>query len=213
MMSLFVSRSRYQQELSGVGILLRLPQIDDFERWRSLRAQSAGFLIPFEPRWPSDDLTKTGFRRRIDKYLRDAMQGSGFTWFIFGDDGRTLLGGLSLSAIRHGASRSGSLGYWMGEPHAGKGIMKKAVGLVLAEAFGRLGLERIEAACLPHNNRSVRLLQKCGFSAEGRARDYLEIDGIRRDHLLFAILKSDFSWINAVQKSGQSAESGKIGAL
>jgi ribosomal-protein-alanine N-acetyltransferase len=59
------------------------------------------------------------------------------------------------------------------------------------QAFYRLGLERIEAACLPENAASIRVLEKAGFHREGYARGYLSIAGTRRDHLLFARLKSD----------------------
>jgi ribosomal-protein-alanine N-acetyltransferase len=52
-------------------------------------------------------------------------------------------------------------------------------------------LHRIEAACLPENGPSIRLLEKAGFLPEGRARQYLCIAGEWRDHLLFARLAQD----------------------
>ena len=58
-------------------------------------------------------------------------------------------------------------------------------------AFGRLGLHRLEAACCPDNDASRRLLLKAGFELEGRARDYLKIDGRWRDHLLFGLVHGD----------------------
>jgi ribosomal-protein-alanine N-acetyltransferase len=54
-----------------------------------------------------------------------------------------------------------------------------------------LRLHRIEAACIPANVASVRLLEKTGFQREGFARQYLCIDGVWQDHLLFARLKDD----------------------
>ncbi len=84
-----------------------------------------------------------------------------------------------------------SLGYWMGAPFAGRGVMSNAVRQVCGLAFGSLALRRIEAACLPENAASVRLLEKTGFRREGLAREYLAIDGVWRDHLLFAKLASD----------------------
>jgi ribosomal-protein-alanine N-acetyltransferase len=59
---------------------------------------------------------------------------------------------------------------------------------VVEFAFTRLGLHRIEAACVPENEASHRLLLKAGFEAEGRARAYLKIDGRWRDHLLFGMV-------------------------
>ena len=58
-------------------------------------------------------------------------------------------------------------------------------------AFATLRLHRIEAACLPHNEPSIRLLQRVGFQREGYARAYLRINGIWQDHLLFALIETD----------------------
>lgn len=192
-MKLFALRRPAGPAIAGGGIFLRRPEPDDFAAWRALREESASFLVPWEPRWPSDDLTRTGFRRRLERYRRDAIALSAITWFAFRERDGELLGGITLSNIRMGASRSGQIGYWMGERHAGRGHMSQAVRLVLAEAFGALGLERVEAACIPHNERSVRLLESAGFTREGHLRAYLEIDGARRDHVLYAILRQDFA--------------------
>lgn len=179
--------------IAGGGVFLRRPDFDDFPAWQALRQESMAFLKPWEPRWPEDDLTRAGFRRRLDRYRRDAQAATAFTWFLFREADGCLLGGITLSCIRMGASRSGQIGYWMGERHAGKGYMSQAVALVVREAFGPLGLERVEAACIPHNERSRRLLEGAGFQEEGHLRGYLEIDGARRDHVLYAILKRDFA--------------------
>jgi ribosomal-protein-alanine N-acetyltransferase len=58
-------------------------------------------------------------------------------------------------------------------------------------AFGTLRLHRLEAACIPNNVASVRLLEKTGFRREGFAREYLCINGVWQDHLLYALLRSD----------------------
>ena len=58
-------------------------------------------------------------------------------------------------------------------------------------AFERLGLHRVEAACLPHNEKSASLLVKAGFEEEGFARAYLKIDGDWRDHRLFGLLSPE----------------------
>lgn len=191
-MRLFAIRKPPGPVLEGGGLLLRRPEAEDYTAWRNLRAQSAAFLIPWEPRWPDDDLTRTGFRRRLERYRRDALALSSLTWFLFREADGELLGGITLSNLRMGAARSGQIGYWMGERHAGRGNMSQAVRLVLAEAFGPMGLARVEAACLPHNQRSMGLLERAGFTREGYLRAYLEIDGARRDHVLYAILREDF---------------------
>ena len=66
-----------------------------------------------------------------------------------------------------------------------------SVEAVLDFAFARLRLHRVEAACLPANRASIRLLEKSGFTQEGYARRYLCINGIWQDHLLYAMLHDD----------------------
>ena len=64
--------------------------------------------------------------------------------------------------------------------------------MLLPTLFGELNLHRIEAACIPSNAASIRVLEKCGFTREGLARRYLCINGVWQDHLLFGLLHEDF---------------------
>ena len=73
---------------------------------------------------------------------------------------RCLVGGLTLANIRRGVAQAGSLGYWMGAAYARRGYMTAAVRALLPFAFGTLRLHRIEAACIPTNAASIRLLEK-----------------------------------------------------
>ena len=172
-------------------ILLRTPEVGDFEAWMRLRMASRTFLTPWEPQWPSNDLTRSAYRFRIKRYLRDIQDDEAYPFFIFSTDGRTLLGAISLSNVRRGVAQMATLGYWIGEPFARQGYMTNAVRLVSAFAFDHLQLHRVEAACLPHNAASIGLLRKCGFRQEGLARRYLRINGAWQDHLLFARLNED----------------------
>ena len=168
--------------------LIRVPDMADYDQWAALRAQSRHFLSPWEPVWPANDLTRTAFRSRIRQYWRDIDEDLAYPYFIFTPDGETLVGALTLSNVRRGVAQTGTLGYWIGEPHARKGYMTSAVRLICDFAFRHLGLHRVEAACLPQNTPSIGLLRKTGFEHEGLARGYLKIAGEWRDHLLFARL-------------------------
>ncbi len=168
--------------------LIRVPDMGDYEQWAALRAESRDFLTPWEPIWPTNDLTRTAFRSRIRQYWRDIDEDVAYPYFIFDHEGRMLVGALTLSNVRRGVAQTATLGYWIGLPHARQGYMTSAVQLMLEFAFRHLGLHRVEAACLPHNTASIGLLRKCGFEHEGRARGYLKIAGEWRDHLLFARL-------------------------
>ncbi len=171
-------------------LILRRPEPGDFDQWAALRTESSSFLQPFEPRWTDDELSKQSWRAIMRRQQSDITGGWALPWFIFMHDG-TLAGGLALGNIRRKVSLSATLGYWMGHPHAGQGIMTEAVGAVCNDTFARLGLNRIEAATLPENEASRRVLLRNRFQQEGIARSYLQIAGQWRDHHLFARLASD----------------------
>jgi [ribosomal protein S5]-alanine N-acetyltransferase len=178
--------------LNGTRVFLRPPERSDYEAWASLRARSRDFLTPWEPSWPPDALSRAGFRARIARYAEDWRTDQAYNFFIFARD-ETLVGGIGLSNLRRGVSETASLGYWVGEVFARQRYMTAALPLVLDFAFDRLGLHRVEAACLPSNIPSRSLLARAGFQQEGHARQYLCIEGKWQDHLLFAILRGDRS--------------------
>ena len=177
--------------MQGDGLYLRAPVPADFAAWARLRSDSQGFLTPWEPLWPPDDLTLASFRRRLISYGQEAISDRAQHFFIFATAGDGLLGGLTLGDIRRGVSQTGTLGYWMGERHAGKGNMTRAVRAAVTWGFQHLGLHRVEAACLIANAASARLLENNGFRYEGEARAYLRINGNWQDHKLYALLASD----------------------
>jgi [ribosomal protein S5]-alanine N-acetyltransferase len=177
--------------IAGEGVVLRSPQMADWTEWARLREESRDFLRPWEPTWPADDLTRAAFRRRIRRYSEDQRGDLAYAFFLFAKEDNALLGGLTIANIRRGCAQAGSLGYWMGARHAHKGHMTDAVRALVPFAYGALKLHRIEAACIPANTASIRLLEKTGFRREGFARQYLCIDGVWQDHLLFARLDTD----------------------
>jgi len=177
--------------LEGEGVTLRVPQMNDHAEWAALREASRAFLVPWEPTWPADDLTRAAYRRRLRRYSEDMRTDQAYAFFVFRERDNVLVGGLTLANVRRGVAQAGSLGYWMGEPHAGQGLMSAAVRTLIPFAFGTLGLHRLEAACIPTNVASITLLERTGFVREGYAREYLCINGIWQDHLLYARLKAD----------------------
>jgi len=172
----------------GEGVLLRTPQMADFPAWAALREASRAFLTPWEPTWPSDDLTRAAFRQRLRRYAEEQRSDQAYPFFIFRKEDNALLGGIVLSGIRRGVAQSGCLGYWIGEPYARRGYMTAALRALIPVAFDMLRLHRLEAACIPTNVASIRLLEKTGFQREGYAREYLCINGMWQDHLLYARL-------------------------
>jgi ribosomal-protein-alanine N-acetyltransferase len=178
-------------DIRGAHVCLRYPTMQDYPAWAELRALSRQHLSPWEPQWARDELTRSSFRRRLRAAQREARDDLGYSYLIFADTPQRLVGGLNLSNIRRGIAQTASIGYWIGAPYAGRGLMTDAVRSVVQFAFSTLRLHRLEAACLPTNAASMRVLEKAGFRLEGRARQYLKIDGRWQDHSLYALLHDD----------------------
>jgi ribosomal-protein-alanine N-acetyltransferase len=178
-------------DIRGTRVYLRYPTMQDYAAWAELRALSRQHLQPWEPQWAKDELTRSAFRRRLRMIQRDVRDDLGYAYLIFAETPMTLVGGLNISNVRRGIAQAASIGYWIGAPFAGRGLMTDAVGAVAQFAFASLRLNRLEAACLPNNAASARVLEKAGFRREGRARQYLKIDGRWQDHDLFAVLRDD----------------------
>ena len=177
-------------QVAGQGVLLRTPRATDYAAWSELRGQSRDYLQPWEPAWPEDDLGRAAYRRRLAIYERERELGNAWPFFIFDRDDR-LIGGITLSNVRRGVAETGTVGYWIGRPHAGKGLATAAVSVLRRYAFIDLKLHRLEAACVPHNHASRRVLEKSGFRLEGQAMAYLKINGVWADHLLFGLLSQE----------------------
>ncbi|MBO3759171.1 GNAT family N-acetyltransferase [Ciceribacter sp. L1K23] len=184
----FLSRQPDTPELTDGKYLLRLPRIGDFDQWHSLRSGSRRFLQPWEPTWRADELTRRSFRTRVIRSEQEFHSGLAVPLLIFAMPNEELLGGLTIGLIRRGAAQACMIGYWMGERHSGQGHMFAALRIAIPYIFKGLELHRIEAACIPDNDKSIRLLERAGFQREGLLRQYLKINGQWRDHALYAML-------------------------
>src|SRR5260370_574684 len=86
----------------GNGLLLRAPQMSDFLQWAHLREYSREYLTPWEPIWPSDDLTRSGFRRRLRHYAEDIAADRSYPFIVFRESDGAMIRGLSLANLRRG---------------------------------------------------------------------------------------------------------------
>ena len=184
--------ARKWDELASGRIRLRPARFSDWKAWSELRAASKAFLTPFESTWPRDMLTRPAFARRVRRQAEEWEAGTAYHYLVLRAADGVLLGGINLTDVRRGNVQSGSLGYWIGASFARQGYMTEAMRAVLRYAFRDLGLHRIEAACLPDNAASRRLLEKFGFVQEGYARQFLRVNGMWRDHITFSLLQEDW---------------------
>jgi len=172
-------------------LVLTLPNHADFQQWVQLRQASASFLTPWEPAWDTDHLSRARFAARVRWARRGFRTKRVVALFMKRQKDNGLLGAITLDDIRFDPAHMGTLSYWIGQPFARQGYMGEAIAAVVHFAFHRLDLSRIEAACLPSNAASRRVLEKNGFKYEGVAQNYLQINGRWRTHLRFACLRSD----------------------
>lgn len=177
--------------LLGRRVYLRPPVFGDYRAWVMLRDASRDFLVPWEPSWAEDALTRNAYRDRVDRQAKEWRQDLGYGFHVFRAVDDQLLGGINLSNVRRAAAQACNLGYWMGSGFANQGLMTEALRLLLPYVFDGLGLHRVDAACIPENLPSRRLLLKFGFREVGEAKGYLKINGAWRDHVLHCLLEAD----------------------
>ena len=138
-----VSFSDSMPAIAGDGVALRVPQGSDYAEWAALREASRDFLVPWEPTWPDDDLTRGAFRRRLKRYADDQRSDLAYAFLIFRSDDNALVGGLTLANIRRGVAQAGSIGYWIGAPFARRGYMTAAVRALVPFCFRTLRLHKL----------------------------------------------------------------------
>ena len=162
--------------------------------WQKLRRANADWLR----RWDATAPARTGSVSRpaprsyggmVRAMRREARAGRQLP-FVVEHDGH-FVGQLTVSNLVRGSAQFASIGYWIDERYAGRGITTRAVAMAIDHCFGAVGLHRIEIAIRPENASSLRVVEKLGLQQIGYAPRYLHIDGDWRDHVLFAITREE----------------------
>jgi RimJ/RimL family protein N-acetyltransferase len=96
------------------------------------------------------------------------------------------IGGIGLRLGSDVFRRTAEIGYWLGEPHWGKGIATKAVEAFTEFAFSNFEIERVQAIVYEWNTASARVLEKAGYALEGRLRKSVTKDGMTIDQFVYA---------------------------
>ena len=168
---------------------VRLVQPADAGPLAALLVRNRDALAPWDPLRPAAYFTEAGQRRGIAHALEVHARGASFPGVVV-VDGRPA-GRVNLNDVVRGAFESADLGYWVDVEHQGRGVATAAVRAVLAIAFDRLGLHRVQAGTLVHNTASRRVLAKNGFAEIGFAPRYIRIAGRWQDHVLHQRLADD----------------------
>ena len=128
-------------------------------------------------------------RGSIRNLLANARDGFGLPYIIEVDG--EVAGQLNVSGIAYGSLSSATIGYWVSERFAGRGVTPTAVALATDHVFFTMGLHRMEICIRPENDPSLRVTEKLGFRYEGLRRRYIHINGDWRDHFCFALTVED----------------------
>ena len=171
-------------------VTLRPLAYRDARAWRAVRRRNAAWLIPWDATVPPGGSERPAtFRSLVARLRRQARQGTCMP-FAVEVDGR-FAGQVTVNNIVRGSAQFASVGYWIDERYAGRGLITRAVAMAIDHCFFELKLHRVEVAIRPENLASLRVVEKLGIPETGFAPRFLHIDGDWRDHRLFAICRED----------------------
>ncbi len=197
-----------ESSLLGAPVELRPLVTRDAAAWREARVRNADWLRPWEPTNPETPLYQSSlgpYVAMVRTMRREARHGLTLPWVVT-YDGR-FAGQLTIGNIIWGSARSASVGYWIDQEYAGRGVIPTVLAMALDHSFTIVGLHRIEATIRPENRASRRVVEKLGFHDEGIRRRSLHVDGAWRDHICYALTAEDVTtglmrrWRSAVQAS------------
>ena len=165
------------------GVEMKLMAASDAGALAEAYRRNRAYLAPWEPLREDSYFTAAGQEAVIAAKLTLCGAGTEVPWVLA--DGERIIGTITLTGIVRGPFLSANLGYWVDAGYAARGIGTAAVAAVVETARERLGLHRIQAATLPQNAASQRVLERQGFERIGLAPQYLKIAGQWQDHVLF----------------------------
>ncbi|MHB8394592.1 MAG: GNAT family N-acetyltransferase [Candidatus Dormibacteria bacterium] len=172
-----------ERSLQGEVRLLRWLEVNPDESLQLLVANRE-HLSRWDPLRPDSYFTAAGQADVGSRVQQAVNEGREYVAGILA--GERLVGRIALTGIERGVFQSCHLGYWVARDQGGRGYATQAVSAVVQVAFGRLKLHRVEAAVMPPNRASLRVLEKCHFRREGLAGAYLKIQGQWEDHWIYA---------------------------
>lgn len=176
-------------------LVLRPIRLRDKAEWTRVRARNSAWLQPWEassPAGPGELPTYAGMVRALN---RQANEATALPFIVTerqpGQARPAIVGQLTVSSIMWGSAMSATLGYWVDQGRAGRGITPTAVAMATDHCFRQLGLHRMEINIRPENAASLRVVEKLGFRDEGLRPRYLHINGQWADHRSFALTVED----------------------
>ena len=175
-------------------LVLRPPRANDVAEMRRVLRSNATHLRPWSvaPAPGEDPASLASISRAVLQHRREWKRGQTFVLVISPrDDDSKVIGRIALGGVLRGAFQNAYLGYWIDQQHQGRGLATEAVRAMTAFAFSSAHLHRVQAAVMPRNSGSLRVLEKAGYRREGLAERYLYIAGRWEDHVLYAMTQDE----------------------
>jgi [ribosomal protein S5]-alanine N-acetyltransferase len=175
-------------------VALRALNDEDAPRLRELLRANAAYLQPWQRLADASEQrgSLTHAAREIARDRTAAALGQAFGYLVEECATGHMVGRVALTGVLRGGFLNAYLGYWIAERCRGRGYAGEAVHALLKLAFDRHALHRVQAAIMPRNQASIRVMQKLGFRHEGRALRYLQIADVWEDHDLFALTREEW---------------------
>ena len=172
--------------LTAGEVTVRPLTYSDAGAWRDARRRNVAWLRPWDATVPpGSEARPSSFRSLVWRLHRQAHAGTTLPFAI--DVGGQFAGQVTVNNIVRGSAQFASVGYWLDQRYAGRGVMPRAVALVIDHCFTAARLHRIEVAIRPENSNSLRVVEKLLLREVGYAPRFLHIDGDWRDHRIYAV--------------------------
>lgn len=187
-------------------VVLRPLRRGDANAWLTLRVRNAAWLERWEATSPEPQAgPPPTFGQFVRTLNQQARSGTSLPFAV--EYRGELVGQLTVATIARGSLCSASIGYWVSEHVAGRGITPTAVALAVDHCFGPVGLHRVEVNIRPENAASLRVVEKLGLRDEGVRRRYLHIQGAWCDHRTFAVTAEEVpdGLVERLRRSGRLA--------
>ena len=145
---------------------------------------------PAVSRWLTSYFPSPYTRSDAEKWVGECVGNASCTAFVIAEHNR-LVGGIGIDFMDDLLCKTGEIGYWLGQPYWGRGMVSIALKMFVPWCFTKYGLERIEAGCFEENIPSARVLEKAGFTYEGLLRNRVYKNGKCSNAKMFSILSNE----------------------
>jgi ribosomal-protein-alanine N-acetyltransferase len=189
-----VSPPTNQPILASERLVIRVPTERDADAMARFASDNREHFAPWDPARDDDYFTPAYWKRTLAEDVARARDGTQMQLVLIDREhpDSTIVGQCTMSGITRGVFQAAHLGYGLDHRFVGRGLMSEALRTVIDHAFYETNLHRIMANTMPHNERSLRLLERLGFEREGLAKNYLYLAGAWRDHVLMSLTNTNW---------------------